>query len=268
MLKVSLLLVVASLLLVSGCIPNKKAKYRATLQGEWAADTHPSYPTSLNNYRGFGYLIGATHTAQHDIFVWDEDRVASNGLKSLLRTASPRRLREEIVNLRNNHRACSPFSIDSNTFPTANNSVSFEISKTRPFVSVVARLFNSPDWFVGVSRVALYDSDAHTEHGTLRPQWIRKITIDLYAWDGGVADGNAFIADPLTAPETTPQQAIKSLRGSAPFDTDSLPLGSITFERTDDDDLKIGDITYTASQLLKIPKGSSIELIQEENKCH
>ncbi len=60
----------------------------------------------------------------------------------------------------------------------------------------------SPDWFVGVSGLSLWDGDA----------WIESLSVDLKPYDAGTEQGDAFS---LANPATVPQELIAML--GAPF---------------------------------------------------
>jgi len=59
----------------------------------------------------------------------------------------------------------------------------------------------TPDWFVGVSGINLYNNS----------KWVADTTINLYTYDAGTEDGDMF---GYNNPATTPQQNIHILQAS------------------------------------------------------
>ena len=61
---------------------------------------------------------------------------------------------------------------------------SLNITKAFPYVSVVAMVAPSPDWFVGISRVKLYQNG----------EWVPTVTKVAYAWDAGSDNGTTYLS--------------------------------------------------------------------------
>jgi hypothetical protein len=84
----------------------------------------------------------------------------------------------------------------------------------------------SPDWFVGVRKLALFQSN----------QWQEKLTVPLEVYDAGTDDGASFASPDL---EAQPHVVIRTLT-SATGDTDFVAglhriagraVGTFAFER-------------------------------------
>jgi len=79
----------------------------------------------------------------------------------------------------------------------------------------------SPDWFVGVSALALFEDG----------RWVGERRIDLVPWDAGTDSGSTF-----TSPDqATPPQPISRIV-TAPLSPSgsASPLGTFTFIRLSD----------------------------------
>jgi hypothetical protein len=86
-------------------------------------------------------------------------------------------------------------------FP-AETETMFQIDLDHPAVSLISMVAPSPDWFVGVSGLSLWDGNA----------WTESLSIDLMPYDAGTEQGDLFSLNNLA---TVPQATI-AMRGS-PF---------------------------------------------------
>lgn len=95
----------------------------------------------------------------------------------------------------------------------------FEISQSFPLVTLVSMIAPSPDWFVGVSGLRLFDNG----------RWIDETTIELVPWDAGTDSGVTFTSPDLV---TAPHVGISRIL-SAPLSPSGrvTPLGTFTFSR-------------------------------------
>jgi len=106
--------------------------------------------------------------------------------------------------------------------------LTFDINATFPLVTLVSMLAPSPDWFVGVRDLSLFDDVAGDFKQT--------VVVELRVYDAGSEDGEAFS---LSNPDTQPKQPIALLNRIDPADHDFVDgLGSggeiiatMTFER-------------------------------------
>ena len=98
-------------------------------------------------------------------------------------------------------------------------SLEFQIPQTHPLVTLVSMIAPSPDWFVGVSALALFENG----------QWIAERRIDLVPWDAGTDSGSTFMSPNQV---TTPPQAISRIVTSPLSPSGNVsPLGTFTFTR-------------------------------------
>ena len=88
-----------------------------------------------------------------------------------------------------------------------------------PYLTLISMVAPSPDWFAGVSGLALRDGQG---------QWKQQIIVDLYPYDAGTEEGTGYS---ISNPETVPHQPIQSLTGVSPFS--AQPVARLTLIRRD-----------------------------------
>jgi hypothetical protein len=149
---------------------------------------------------------------------WAPGDIASNGIEIMAETGSISALKLEFVAAGSTTGVkIEVAGIDSpDTVATT-----FDITPSHPLVSLVTMIAPSPDWFIGVSDLELYDGAA----------WVPQVTIDLLAYDAGTDSGVDF-----TSPDAdvTPHEPIALL--GAPF-TGTPALGTFTFTLVGDGNL-------------------------------
>src|SRR6185436_16943578 len=98
-------------------------------------------------------------------------------------------------------------------------SVEFDVSQSHPFVTLVTMVAPSPDWFVGVSGLALFE----------RGEWAQERRMELTPWDAGTDSGATFTSPDLAS---SPHQPIAPIV-TAPLSPGGqvTPLGTFTFTR-------------------------------------
>ncbi|MBQ4811814.1 spondin domain-containing protein [Pseudoalteromonas luteoviolacea] len=180
---------------------SNSATYVLTFTRTWDAQ---SFPTNYPSGTHFSPVIGLTHNAEGRIFQRGES--ASAGIVSMAETGSKTALKEEISNIQN--QGYSNYLIDESGISTNSQSVSmtFEASQDFPLLSVVSMVAPSPDWFIGIDSLSLFNDN----------QWLSEQTIQLKVYDAGSDSGTTFSAANLA---TEPQGTI-TLLSSARSDTD------------------------------------------------
>jgi hypothetical protein len=100
--------------------------------------------------------------------------------------------------------------------------VTLTVSQDCPVVSVVSMIAPSPDWFVGVSGLSLYENG----------KWIEQRVVELFPYDAGTDSGSSY-----TSPDEPggSSEAIRRIE-TEPLLVDGVvpPLGTFTFSRLDD----------------------------------
>jgi hypothetical protein len=194
--------------------------YKVVFDATWSGETHQHFPPGPH----FSGLIGGTHNAQTTF--WDLGGQASAGIEAMAELGAKSPLSSEINSAIQKGTAYSLIS-DGGINPSPSTvSTVFTMHSAHPLVSLVSMIAPSPDWFVGVSGLPLYQ-EGH---------WLSEVTVDLYPYDAGTDSGPNFIS---ANQDTQPQDPITEISGF-PFENDP-PLGTFTF-RLLCDNPPIGDI--------------------------
>jgi len=206
--------------LVTTPVLAETATYRLTVDNIWSEATHPgAFPAGAH----FSWLGGGTHTA--GVSFWADGGLASPGMVQMAETGVTFTLVAEIAaaigagtayqTVNWTHWFCPDDTTDSSCGKLV---VEFEVDDGFPLVTLATMLGPSPDWFVGVSGLALHDG----------LNWINDLTVDLYPYDGGSREANAFA---LFGPLTIPQEPISLITaGSGQLVGPGL-LGTFRFQR-------------------------------------
>lgn len=194
--------------------PPATARYRFTFDALWSAATHPQdFPPNPH----FSPLVGATHIAATRF--WQEGATATDGIRDMAERGLTTRLADEV-------RAAIAAGTAQQVLlggdiPRSPGTVSleFDVSQTFPVVTLVSMVAPSPDWFTGVSGLALFENG----------QWVERRVLELGPWDAGTDSGTTF-QSPDEA--TTPRRAVARIAGF-PFVLNGqvLPVARFTFER-------------------------------------
>lgn len=198
----------------SGDPASATARYRVTFQATWSAASHPiDFPASAH----FSPLVGGTHNGQ--VTFWREGAIATDGIKDMAERGLTSTLSAEInaaIAAKTAERVFTGGNIaDSPGSATAE----FEISRDYPLVTLVSMIAPSPDWFVGVSAVPLFQDG----------QWSSSRRFDLDPWDAGTDGGATFTSPDLpVAPRLPVARIVTSPLSPAGRVTS---LGTFTFVR-------------------------------------
>jgi len=198
------------------------AQYRVTFTSVWSGtDFSTQFPSNAH----FSGLIGSTHN--DSVTFWDSGTSASAGIIQVAETGSKSVFTAEIKAAQDN--ASAEFLLDGGGINTTPGNVSYEFSINQDFslLTLISMVAPSPDWFVGVHDLDLFDSTAG--------EWIDSMTVDLKVYDAGSDSGVTF----KSANTATSPQADIALLTSLAGDTDFVDgvvnatthIGSFTFER-------------------------------------
>ena len=190
------------------------ARYRVTFQATWSAATHPEDFPSNPHFSG---LIGGTHNAS--VTFWREGALATDGIKNMSERGSKTPLDREVEAAIAAGTAEHLLSGGSIPLSPASVDLEFEIGQAFPLVTLVSMVAPSPDWFVGVAGLVLFENG----------QWVDERRIDLDPWDAGTDSGVTFTSPDL---ETMPRQPVSRIR-TAPLSPAGrvTPMGTFTFRR-------------------------------------
>ena len=190
------------------------ARYRVVFNATWSAATHPrDFPSSPH----FSGLIGGTHTEA--VSFWGPGQNATPGIKSMAETGAQSRLAGEVRGaiqlgtaehvLQGRGIVRSPGSV----------SLEFEISQDFPLVTLVSMIAPSPDWFVGVHGLSLFEAG----------DWVEAQTVALQPYDAGTDSGVTFNSP--NAPTVPPQPIRRITEPPLGDGRTENPLGTFTFTR-------------------------------------
>ncbi|MDX1420437.1 MAG: spondin domain-containing protein [Rubricoccaceae bacterium] len=188
------------------------ATYRVTFEATWSEATHPvDFPPDPH----FSGLVGATHEATASL--WAPGELASAGIESMAETGSKTLLIAEAEALIAGGQAEAVLSGGGIAVSPGSVSLDLEVSAAYSHVSLVSMLAPSPDWFVGVHGLDLY------EGGT----WAAERVVDLHVYDSGTDSGATYTApdDDTNPPEPLAQHVEPPflVGGEVP------PVGTFTF---------------------------------------
>ena len=214
------LCILAAPALANGPQPSATASYRVTFDATWSAATHP---TEIPPNPHFSGLVGAVHDDQLDLY--ELGQLASPGVQSMAETGSKFPLIDEVEAAIAAGHAESVISGPGLVSPSA-KSIVVSVSQSFSEVTLVSMVAPSPDWFVGVNGLDLFQPG----------HWIDEIELPLFAIDAGTDSGSTYLApdQPTLPPDPV------ALKPGAPFSF-GVPLGTFTFTRIDTwNDLGLG----------------------------
>ncbi len=224
------LVAIAAVVVLSACgggssedVPtaSPSATYRVTFRTDW---TQAAFPTKFPADRHFSGLVGATHN--EGMAFWNEGSLASVGIQNMAETGQKTALLDEVDRARRAGHADAALSGGGIAATQSEVTLEFTVTQTHPFVTLVSMVAPSPDWFVGVHKLALFQAN----------QWQTKVTLPLEVYDAGTDNGASFGSADL---EAVPHALIRTLTSTA-GDTDfrdgihrvtGAPIGTFTFER-------------------------------------
>ncbi|MCA9184807.1 MAG: spondin domain-containing protein [Pirellulaceae bacterium] len=187
-----------------------RAAYGVRFDASWGMETHPT-ATPPNAH--FSPLIGGTHR-EGGLF-WQPGENASPGIEQMAETGARSMLQNEIMSAIDAEQAYT-LILGGGTGSPGSTSTLFDMDSEFPLVSLVTMVAPSPDWFVGVNSLEMTD-----EQGRWRP----RVTVDLFAYDAGTDDGQAFVS-----PDSDSQPPAPIARLGDPFAPNDPALGSFTFD--------------------------------------
>jgi hypothetical protein len=190
------------------------ARYRVTFAATWSASTHPSEIPRVPHFSG---LIGATHREPQRF--WDSGTLATEGIRAMAEMGRKTPLDQEILAAIAAGGAQHLLSGGSIDLSPASAVLEFEISREYPLVTLVSMVAPSPDWFVGVSALNLFDGG----------DWVPERVVPLRPWDAGTDSGVTF--ESRDRP-TVPRELITRIAaGPLVVGGDVPPMGTFTFRR-------------------------------------
>jgi Spondin_N len=195
-------------------------RYNLTVTNTWSVATHPNFPA-----RGhFSFLGGATHKAGTSF--WSVGSLATPGIKKMAESGDINRLEPEVQAAIDAGMAgsflgyeqwfCPPSVSEPRCEPST---VSFEIDESNPLVTLASMLGPTPDWFIGVDSLELFQGG----------MWLDNVVVELFPFDGGTLTGNEFRL--FTGEENDPPEPISHITDDTGQIIGGGSLGTFTFTR-------------------------------------
>jgi hypothetical protein len=203
-----------STILITGCIETNTANYRVTFTASWSEETHPDDFPSNPHFSG---LIGATHNDK--VTFWEEGKLASAGIKNMAETGSKQPLTQEIGAAILGKTAFRLISGGGIATSPGSISLDFIVSENYPLVSLVTMIAPSPDWFVGVDSLSLYENGS----------FVDEKTVILYAYDAGTDSGTTYKSP--NEPTDPPEEIFKIQGYPFLYDDELVSLGTFKFSK-------------------------------------
>ena len=141
------------------------ARYRVTFDAVWSSTTHPTdFPSNAH----FSGLIGLTHTP--NVALFELGTIASPGMVNMAETGGKSPLDSEIQTVIAGGQGQTLISGGGIGTSPGTVSVEFDIENSHPLVSITTMIAPSPDWFVGVRDLNLFENG----------DWTNSLTCLLY----------------------------------------------------------------------------------------
>ncbi|MDA7949698.1 MAG: spondin domain-containing protein, partial [Hyphomicrobiaceae bacterium] len=191
------------------------AKFELIIDITWSAQTAPhEYPEAGGH---LSRLIGATHRVRYSMF--RDGHTASSGLEALAEVGRPDILKAELADAQRRSRVGTIFELPRLDKVPGSMKAIVEASKEFPLLSFVTMLAPSPDWFTGLSAVALL----------VDGQWLETGDYHLVAWDAGSDSGNTYVAPNA---DTQPRESVRLVATRHFLGRRGLvPVGSVKIKR-------------------------------------
>jgi hypothetical protein len=192
----------------------RSARYEVTFESTWSGSTHPTdFPTNAH-YSG---LVGGTHSSR--VAFWREGDLASEGIRNMAEVGSKSPLTEEVRQAMG--LGSAEHVLSGGALGTTPGVIRMEFDLTQDFalVTLVTMVAPSPDWFVGVSGLPLFENG----------QWTSVRVVPLLPYDAGTDSGSTYRSGDQA---TTPRQPIRQITGFPMiYNGVVAPFGTFTFRK-------------------------------------
>jgi hypothetical protein len=180
----------------------------------WSSSTHP---TDFPDTAHYSDLIGGTHSSA--VSFWQEGSLATDGIRQMAERGRKMPLEMEVQQAIAIGLAEHVLSGPDLDVTPGSASMEFDVSQTFPLVTLVTMIAPSPDWFVGVSGLPLFQDG----------QWRDEVRLEVSGFDAGTDSGTTYRSSDR---ETTPRDLITRLTGYPVESAGAVrPFGAFTFVR-------------------------------------
>jgi hypothetical protein len=188
-----------------------KATYKVDFCLNW---NNNDFPTDYPSNAHFSKLIGWSHQSENDFFAIGT--IASNGIKDMAELGDNSTLENELNNNIKDGKGLD-FIIGENLNKGVGTiSFNIDVNKENPSVTLATMLAPSPDWYVAVVDVNLFENES----------FIKEKTINGLIYDAGTDSGKTFKS---SNDKTIPKEPI-SLKTSSPLASGGT-LCTVTFTK-------------------------------------
>ncbi|MEO8485075.1 MAG: spondin domain-containing protein [Betaproteobacteria bacterium] len=191
------------------------AVYEVRVERTWSDATHPrDYPGDIAH---FSPGIGAAHAPGYRMFA--EGGIATPGLETLSQKGKTSPFDMEIAGAQDKGAVGSVFMLAPVRIVGGESKAEFKADDAHPMVSLAQMLAPSPDWFTGVSSVALKRDG----------RWIDGESMALYAWDSGTNHATTYQAARIAV-----EPFVATSLNRAPMfvrDGNAVPVGKVTIRK-------------------------------------
>lgn len=193
----------------------QSARYQLDFVSTWSMATHPAnYPANAH----YSPIFGVTHTAE--ISLWNPGELASAGIEEMAELGATNLL-DAFAKTQQSMKNSGTIFIGKRLDTPINYSIIFDIDVRFPQVTAVSMLAPSPDWFIGVSGLNLYENG----------KWVEQISIDLPVYDAGTDNGAVFRSANDDADPATPITLLSA--SQTDFLNGTPTIGTFIFTRID-----------------------------------
>ena len=152
----------------------------------WSISTHPG---TLPPGPHVSPIVVVAHTNANDLFT--SGTAATDGIEIMAETGATKVLADEI----SDNASILNSVIGTRIDVPGSNTLKLAFDQDHSLISAVSMLAPSPDWFVAIDDVELFENG----------QWLEKIELTMAPYDAGTDSGTTFTADDL---DTSPAQTI------------------------------------------------------------
>ncbi len=157
-----------------------RAEYSITFNATWSKASHPrEFPSNPH----FSPIVGMVHNDSTSLF--ETGTKASAGIKSMAETGNASALVEEISKKIKAKTAQESFIGKGIPSSPGTTSIICSVQPSFPLVSIASMIAPSPDWFVSVRNVNLFENGA----------WVDRKEVHVRVYDAGTEAGNTFKFD-------------------------------------------------------------------------
>ena len=182
--------------------------YRVTLIGDWSQVHNPDfYPEGAH----FSPFIAWSYYRNINDLVFEVGGEATDGMEIMAETGNPKPLVKELEVFKEKN-VVHDYKVGKIFHSPGRSSIIMHVNEVYSKVSFVSMIAPTPDWFVSVQKVDLYQNG-----------WVEDLTLDTEVFDAGTDSGEEFNSPDR---DTSPKERIQILE-----DGPNIPVARVRFQR-------------------------------------